>query len=113
MPPLPPRYSLGEIQAQMNCVGELVMTDTAFSDMLSLKLGKPAVVRIVQALTPAHFYKSMPSTKYPDCFQDVYRTTYQYPDSGEQQELYVKFMQDPEVATPVVGDFILVSFKDK
>lgn len=91
----------------MDCVAELVMTDTAFSDMLSLKIDKREVVRIVQSLGPGDFYKSMPSTKYPDCYQDVYRIPYQNTD------LYVKFMQDPEVTTPTVGDFILVSFKEK
>jgi len=110
---LPPRYALADIQAQMSCVADVLMTDPAFTDMLALNLDRRDVVRIVQALTPGHFYKSMQSSKYPHCFQDVYHTTYQHPGTGSKLELYVKVMQDPEVDIPTVGDYFLTSFKEK
>lgn len=102
-----PHYPLADIQTQMSCVADLVITGTALQDMLDLGISKREVVRIIQRLSADVFYKSMPSHKFPGCHQDVYRPKH------DGEELYVKFSHNPEVEVPTIGDYRIVSFRER
>lgn len=82
---MPCTYPLTDIQAQMGCVADMNLTNSASTDIRSLGMTESEALKVVRALTDADFDKTMESNKVPGVFQDVYKVTL-----GNRQ-LYVKF----------------------
>jgi motility quorum-sensing regulator/GCU-specific mRNA interferase toxin len=95
-----PHYSLASIQGVFSSVADLRMTRTALGCAEALGITLEGVVDLIQALTRAHFYKSMTSHATSIVWQDVYHA----PCGG--LVLYVKFMVDAE-------GYLVVSLKEK
>lgn len=78
--------------------GKVRATSSAVAGAAALGFDFAGIVRVVAALTPADFYKSM--TTYADhrIWQDVYRT------HTEAGEVYLKLT--------VIDDVLVVSFKE-
>jgi hypothetical protein len=72
---------------------------TATMHALLLGIDEQDIVDCVLALTPDDFYKTMPSEKRQDLFQDVYKPKY----GGER--LYVKLQGSTD------GNTVIISFK--
>lgn len=70
-----PAHSLEQIQRIVSAGGHQV-TYTAMLDATALGLDDTDIVACVCALDEGDFYKSMPSTKKPGHFQDVYKPSY-------------------------------------
>ena len=77
------------------------ITNSAFKDVQQLGLTSEDVIKVIQSLTPKHFYKSMTSYADHRIWQDVYHA------QCEGSDLYLKFTVKPD------GEFLLISFKEK
>lgn len=96
-----PAYDLSTIKQALSSVSKLRMTGSAQQTMFALGLVEDDVINVIQALTPADFYKSMaPQNPKFIHWQDVYRPYYQ----GLQ--LYVKFQLGH-------NGQVVISFKEK
>lgn len=102
--PATPHYALDEVKT---CVaaGDYRTTNSALSDMAELGLDETDVRTCVAGLTLAMCHKSMPATKIPGLWQDVYRAPY----CG--MVLYVKVQIQVERGKRKVA--VIVSFKEK
>ena len=77
------------------------LTGTALRSAAVLGFGRIEIVRTIQTMQRAHFYKSMTAFADHRLWQDVYHV----PSSAGT--LYVKFTAD------AVAEFLLLSFKEK
>ncbi|HEV7590597.1 MAG TPA: type II toxin-antitoxin system MqsR family toxin [Longimicrobium sp.] len=66
-------YDLEEVQRLVG-QGELscVITNVALDGGAEAGLDRLDIIEAVLLLDPSHFYKSMPSGRFPDLWQDVY-----------------------------------------
>ncbi len=98
-----PAFVLAEIKRAFAGVKNLggATTASAFRGAQEAGLSRDEMITVIQALRPAHFYKSM--TTYADVqrWQDVYHAQFQ------DVELYLKFTRQPD------GTYLLLSFKEK
>ena len=95
-----PHYDLATIKATFCTVRTLRITGTALSCAEQLGLTLEDIIGIIQAVTRAHFFKSMTSIASTAVWQDVYHV----PHGGIV--LYVKFTTDVE-------GYLVISFKEK
>jgi len=84
-----PTYDLHEVQ-QLVGQGELscVVTNAALDGAAALGLDRTELIEAVLALDEGNFYKSMPSERFPDLWQDVYHLRF------VGIELYIKLQID-------------------
>jgi motility quorum-sensing regulator/GCU-specific mRNA interferase toxin len=82
------------------------VTSNALSDAYALGLDEDDVTAAVLAITPADFYKTMPSVQHQNLFQDVYRPWH----TGHQ--LYVT-LQVVELGEPAARRVVVISFKKR
>ncbi|MET0970113.1 MAG: type II toxin-antitoxin system MqsR family toxin [Tardiphaga sp.] len=94
-----PHHALLAIQSMFSTVGGLRATWSAVQGAAALGYGRADIVAVIQAIEPAHFYKSMTSDRNPLAWQDVYHV----PDAAGM--LYVKFTDN------AVSEMTLLSFK--
>ena len=92
-----PHCRLPIIQAMIEA-GKVRSTMSALAGGASLGFDFAGIVEVVQALTPADFYKSMTSHADHRVWQDVYRPT------TAAGEVYLKLT--------VIDDVLIVSFKE-
>jgi motility quorum-sensing regulator/GCU-specific mRNA interferase toxin len=95
-----PTYDLASIQAEFCTAAKLRATGSAMACARALGMDAAAVVAVIQAITRAHFYKSMTSHASARIWQDVYHVP------CGAIVLYVKFTVD------ATGK-LLISFKEK
>ena len=93
-----PHYVLTSILAQMESVELMNCTQSALDGIREAGMTKAEAFAVVQALSPAKFYKSMTTHKNYRIWQDVYHAEW------HDKKLYVKFQQ--------AGEFFIVSFKE-
>lgn len=91
-----PTYNLEEFK-QSN----FAITRTAVRTAAELGMDSADIRRVVSAMQPSMFYKSMTSYADHHIWQDVYHVPW------EDGVLYVKFTED------VISEFLLLSFKEK
>jgi len=101
MEKLRPTHSLPAFKQAFASPAVLVATTTAFNDAAALGYDKVGIVRVIQAMAPRHFYKSMTSFADHREWQDVYHVPV------EGYVIYLKF-----TAHALTG-FHLLSFKEK
>jgi len=96
-----PKYNLDTIKLTFNDVDKLNMTSSAMQGQYELGFSDQDVVDIIQALTSADFYKSMPP-EHPgfSAWQDVYKPAF------NRIKLYIKFQIDKR------GE-VIISFKSR
>ncbi len=95
-----PHYALQSIKVTFTSVASLRMTATARNSAFGLGFLGADIVRIIQAMTREHFYKSMTSLADHRVWQDVYHVPL------GTTLLYVKFTTD-------VHGHLVISFKEK
>lgn len=95
-------HPLAEIKAQMESVDAMNLTREAQSGIRALGMSNTEALEVIQNLTEAVFYKTMPSETRRDCVQDVYHPCF------EGVTLYVKFGDGGPV-----GEYVTLSFKRK
>lgn len=100
MDKLKPTYDLDSVKAEFATVEGLRMTVSARNSAFSLGLTLEDVVRLVQMMSRAHFYKSMTSHADHTIWQDVYHVPY------AELLLYVKLTID-------IDGHIVISLKEK
>ena len=94
-----PTYSLELVKGLMRD-GSWAMTDEALDTAGELGFDRPEVFDcIVNHLSEAHFYKTMPAKKFANCMQDVYHVMY------EGVLVYLKLQ--------VRTDVVVISFKQQ
>lgn len=93
-------YDLTAVKAAFDHGGTLNRTYSSRQGADDLGIDDATLVQIIQALSPAYFYKSMTSKQDHRVWQDVYK-----PTSGST-ELYVKITLDG------MKQFLLISFKE-
>jgi len=81
------------------------ITGSSWEGARALGFDMQDIVDCVLALSEADFHKSMPSTSYPDRWQDVYRTHYLDVDVYLKLQV-VRVADDGEVV-------VIVSFKER
>ncbi len=86
------------IVTKMIEAGNVRTTKTALQGAAAMGLDFSAVLKVVNALTPKDFYKSMTTHNDHTVWQDVYKTNTEY------GEVYLKIT--------VVNDVLIVSFKE-
>lgn len=93
------KYALQAIKLAFSTIEKLNMTYSAMQGQYELGFSDQDVVDAIQALTDAHFYKSMPPKheKY-SAWHDVYKSTF------KDVDLYIKFQIDKKGET-------IISFK--
>lgn len=96
-----PHYDLAVIQSLFSTVRGLRITTSAIRDAAAIGYGLLDIVRVIQAISARHFYKSMTADANPRAWQDVYHV----PDG--ELVLYVKFTDN------AVEDLKVLSFKEK
>ncbi len=94
-----PHYRLSEIQAQMDTVQGLRLTESAKVGIRRAGMANADAVEVVQSLSRRNFYKSMTSQADHRVWQDVYHAEW------NGLELYVKFQRD------AAGFYFTISFK--
>ncbi|MDI9233501.1 type II toxin-antitoxin system MqsR family toxin [Limnohabitans lacus] len=92
-----PHCKLPVIRALV-AAGKVRATHSARVGATALGLNVPNMLAVVQALTPADFYKSMTTHADHTVWQDVYRPSTQVGD------VYIKLT--------VIDDVLIVSFKE-
>lgn len=94
-----PTYSLKSIQLAFQTIEKLNMTYSAMQGQYELGLSDQDVVDVIQSLSDADFYKSMPPVHTGfSAWQDVYKPVF------KKVALYVKFQVDKR------GE-VIISFK--
>lgn len=93
-----PHYELKFILAQMKKAELMNLTHSALDGIRKAGMTREEAFAVVQALSPAKFYKSMTTHKNHQVWQDVYHAEWQ------GKKLYVKFQR--------AGEFFIVSFKE-
>jgi len=96
-----PSYDLEAFKKAFRTVERLRITEVAFLDAVALGFDKPEIIKIIQTMQRAHFYKSMTSYRDYRVWQDVYHVP------SKAGLLYVKF------TAHVLTEFLLLSFKEK
>ncbi len=91
-------YDLQVIQELVR-EGRVQITAVAVRGAAALGISPADILRVVLALTPADFFKSMEAEKVPGLWQDVYRPFH------AQVQLYVKL----QIA--VRGDAVVIQLK--
>ncbi len=92
-----PHCKLSVVKAFIEA-GKVRSTMSALSGGAALGFGFEEIVRVVKALTPADFYKSMTTHADHKIWQDVYRP------KKPAGEVYLKLT--------VIDDVLIVSFKE-
>ena len=96
-----PTYDLNTIKSDFSSTATLRMTLSARQGAFDLGLSDNDVIRAIQALTAADFYKSMSPKKAGfTAMHDVYRPHF------EGVDLYIKFQR-------LANGQLLLSFKEK
>lgn len=96
-----PHYDLDGIKSLFPTAEQVRMTTSAFRDAAAIGYDRADVVRVIQSIQTAHFYKSMTARDNPRAWQDVYHV----PDGG--LVLYIKFTDN------AVSAMMVLSFKEK
>ena len=92
-------FRLRDIQAQMNSIQGLRLTDSAKTGIRLAGMVNEDAVKVVQGLSRRNFYKSMTTNADHRVWQDVYHAEW------NGLELYVKFQRDTQ------GFYFTISFK--
>lgn len=95
-----PTYDLAEIQVTVRKLKSSAFTGSSLQGMAEISMSVQDAIDCIDNLDEACFYKSMPSMKDPNHFQDVYHGMYW------GKEIYIKFTGYP--LGPVV-----ISFKER
>lgn len=93
-----PHYDLKAILAQMICVADLNLTQSALRGIRTAGMSRTEALEVIRRLSIANFYKSMTTHQSHRVWQDVYHTEWR------GKRLYVKFQQS--------GEYFIVSFKE-
>lgn len=94
-----PHYRLIDIQAQMNRVDNMNLTESARIGIRTAGMTKGEALEVVRELGRKDFYKSMTTHADHRVWQDVYHAEWR------EKLLYVKFQQ--------AGEYFVVSFKER
>jgi len=94
-----PHYRLSEIQAQMDTVQGLRLTESAKVGIRRVGMTNMDAVEVIHSLSRRNFYKSMTTNADHRIWQDVYHAEW------NELELYVKFQRD------AAGFYFMISFK--
>jgi hypothetical protein len=100
-----PSYSLTDLQHLVR-LRHYAITLRAEQDAAELGISRAEIARVVLALTPGDFYKSMEAEKAPGRWQDVYRP-YWRDNAGRSRQLYVKLQIGQQ------GQAVVISFKER
>ena len=95
-----PTYKLCELKSTVKRLGLGAFTGSSITGIAELGMSVQDAIDCIDNLDTKDFYKTMPSTKDPGHFQDVYRGKYW------NEEIYIKFTGYD--CRPVV-----ISFKEK
>jgi len=93
-----PHYDLKAVLAQMICVEEMNLTQSALHGIRSAGMSRTEALEVIRSLSSANFYKSMTTHQSHRIWQDVYHAEWR------GKLLYVKFQQS--------GEYFIVSFKE-
>lgn len=94
-----PTYSLSDLKKKVE-IAHYAITRAASEGAGAMGMDEEDIKGCIQALTAADFYKTMPSEKVPDTYQDVYKTRWY------GKPVYAKFSLSPHG-----GKAVVVSFK--
>jgi len=93
-----PHYLLSAIQAQMDSVEAINLTQSALLGIRTAGMAMADALEVVRGLSRSDFHKSMTTNKDHRVWQDVYHGKWR------GKPLYVKFQQ--------AGEYFVVSFKE-
>ena len=93
-----PHYELKAVLAQMTCVENMNLTQSAQQGIRAAGMTRNEALAAVINLSGTDFYKSMTTLQSHRVWQDVYHAKWR------DELLYVKFQQ--------AGEFFVISFKE-